>query len=93
MPDIGEFVDAYDTRSGEKVTVPANFPDLFTNLSRTPPKASSRPESKPVPAKTASKADWVAYATKDAPQDKRLSKENAESLSVEALHDYYTQGG
>lgn len=94
MPDLGEFVDAYDTRTGEKQTVPVAWleQNLYSHLSKTPPKKGATP-AKPVPAKSASKPDWVIYATKDAPADKRLSVEAAEAMTVEAMHDYYTQEG
>lgn len=60
---MGDFVNAYDKRTGEKVTVPAHwfdFPGLCRNLSKTPrqkaeeksvetPSAPAEP-TKPAPA-------------------------------------------
>lgn len=93
MPDTSEFVDAYDTRTGAKQTVPKAWldADVFPHLSATPKHARAEKVVAP-PAKTASKGDWVKYATKDAPADKRLSPESADALSVDALHDYYVEG-
>lgn len=42
-----------------------------------------------VPAKSASKADWVAYATDDARGDDRLTKEEADALTKEQLAEKY----
>lgn len=90
-----EYVDAYDQITGEKLAhqVPRAWVEPgspFPSLSATPrQKAADRPQVKP-PAKSADKPTWVKFATTEAPESLRLSKDAAEAMSVEDLHTYYT---
>lgn len=90
-----EYVDAYDTTTGEKLAnqVPRSWVEPgspFTTLSATPQqKAADKPPAK-VPAKSADHPTWVKYATTEAPQSLRLSKDAAEAMTIADLHTYYT---
>lgn len=50
----------------------------------------SEPETPTGPPKwSASKADWVAYATSEAAGDKRLTKEQADDLNHDKLAEHF----
>ena len=53
-----------------------------------PAKSESKSEDGP-PAKSASKADWVAYATDDARGEDKLSQDDAEALTRDRLAEKY----
>lgn len=89
-----EYVDAYDTTTGDKLPhqVPRTWVDGpgFPHLSATPrQKVAEKAQGKPRPPKSADKSALVKWATTDAPDPIRLSKDAAEAMSADAINDYY----
>lgn len=79
---------AYFRRHGytvDDVPAPADEPDEADE----PPEASEGPE---VPAQSAPKGEWVAYATAHPDEAQRLSTEDAEALTKAALVERYGGG-
>lgn len=83
---LPEMVDATDTNTGEQVRVPRAWvdSDLYPHL------VLPKGQAVAVPARSASKADWVTYASTGAPADRRLTAENAEAMTRDQLADHYT---
>lgn len=54
-----------------------------------PEPAPAEPENVKAPGRSASKTDWVAYATTGAPEGLRLTEEQAEALTRDQLAEKY----
>lgn len=56
-----------------------------------PPVIEPEPSEVPRPPQNAPKSDWVTYAVGHPDEDRRLSEEDAESLTKSQLIEFYTE--